>query len=293
LQRCPDYDNLKIMKIALAQIKPVLGNIEKNLDIHRNMIQKAMGKKADLLVFPELSLTGYTLKDMAAEIAVHPETNPAFHELKEWSRRLALVVGFVEEKEKGIYTNSAAYLEKGRIGHIHRKVFLPTYGMFEEEKFFAKGKQFTPFLTPWGKAGMLICYEFLFYGVGYLYFSAGADILITISAAPGRGMGQAAEFESSRMWELMAETLSRFSTAFVVYCNRVGVEDGKTFAGGSFVYGPAGNRLAKAPEAEENLLIADMNLDDLREARRHLHYKRDNQPEILLESLRRIIQNED
>ncbi len=281
------------MKIALAQIKPVLGNIEKNLQIHKDMFQNAVDEKADLLVFPELSLTGYTLKDMVTEIAVQPETHPAFRELKEWSRSLSLVVGFAEEMERGIYTNSAAYIEQGQIRHIHRKVFLPTYGMFEEGKFFAKGKTFAPFLTPWGKAGMLICYEFLFYGVGYLYFSAGADIFITISAAPGRGTAQQAEFESSRMWELMAETLSRFSTAFIVYCNRVGVEDGKTFAGGSFVYGPMGNQLAKAPEAKENLLIADINLDDLREARKHLHYKRDNQPEILLDNLKKIIQHED
>jgi predicted amidohydrolase len=281
------------MKIALAQIKPVLGNINENLAIHRDMFLQAEEKGADLLVFPELSLTGYTLKDMVADVAVLPENHTAFRELKKWSRSMSLVVGFAEEKERGIYTNSAAYIEQGEIKHIHRKVFLPTYGMFEERKFFGSGRSFAPFLTPWGKAGMMICYEFLFYGVGYLYFTAGADILITISAAPGRGMAQFMEFESSRMWELMAETLSRFSTAFVVYCNRTGVEDGKTFAGGSFIYGPTGNRLAKAPDAEENLLVTDINLDDLNEARKHLHYKRDNQPEILLENLRRIIHNED
>lgn len=281
------------MKIALAQIKPVLGNIKENLAIHRDMFQQAEENGADLLVFPELSLTGYTLKDMVADVALHPENHTVFRELKKWSRSMSLVVGFAEEKERGIYTNSAAYIEQGEIKHIHRKVFLPTYGMFEEKKFFGTGRTFTPFLTPWGKAGMMICYEFLFYGAGYIYFTAGADILITISAAPGRGMAQSMEFESSRMWELMAETLSRFSTAFVVYCNRTGVEDGKTFAGGSFIYGPTGNRLAKAPDAEENLLVTDINLDDLNEARKHLHYKRDNQPEILLENLRRIIHNED
>jgi NAD+ synthase (glutamine-hydrolysing) len=281
------------MKIALAQIKPILGNVEKNLDIHGEIFQKARREKADLLVFPELSLTGYTLKDMVPEIALQPASAPLFRELEKWSRELSLVVGFAEEKEKGIYTNSAAYIEKGQITHIHRKAFLPTYGMFEEGKFFARGKTFSPFITSWGKAGLMICYEFLFYGVGYLYFSAGADLFIAISAAPGRGMELESEFESSRMWELMAETLSRFSTAFVLYCNRVGVEDGKTFAGGSFVYGPKGNRLAKAPDTEEHLLIVDIQLDDLREARKHLHYRRDNHPEIILENLRKIVQNED
>lgn len=281
-----------IMRIALAQIKPILGNLGKNLELHQKMFMNAVEEKADLLVFPELSLTGYTLKDIVADIAIQPEAHPVIRELEEWSRRLSLVAGFAEEKEKGIYTNSAAFFSQGRIRHIHRKVFLPTYGMFEEGKFFAQGKTFSPFSAPWGKAGMMICYDFLFYGAGYLLFTAGADMLIILSAAPGRGIGREAEFESSRMWELMAETISRFSTVFVIYCNRVGVEDGKTFAGGSFVYDPWGNRLAKAPEAEENFMTVDIDLDVLREARKHLHYKRDNQPEILLENLRRIIHNE-
>ena len=277
------------MKIALAQISTILGNMNKNLEKHEEIIERAVNEKLDLLVFPELSLTGYTLKDLIEKVAIDPDNHPVFEKLKSWSKKLALIVGFVEEKEKGLFYNSSAYIMNGKILQIHRKVFLPTYGMFEELKFFAQGKNFHTFHTPFGKTGMMICYDFLHYGACYLLLAGGADIIIVLSAAPGRGAGQDEFFESSRMWELMGETISRFSTAFVVYCNRSGHEDGKFFAGGSFIYNPEGKLVAKAKYIEDDLLFADLNLDDLREARKRLHYRRDSKPEIILEALTRII----
>ena len=93
----------------------------------------------------------------------------------------------MEKKDNGLFFNSAAYLSEGEINHIHRKVFPPTYGMFEEIKFFAQGKNFHTFSAPIGKTGMMICYDFLQLGAGYLLFAGGADIIIVLSAAPGRG----------------------------------------------------------------------------------------------------------
>lgn len=282
-------DNFLSMKVALAQISPYLGDLNKNLDLHLRYIEKAKSKKADLLVFPELSLTGYTLMDLVDEVALIPDRDPVFKKLKTASRELSLAVGFVEELERGLFYNSAAFLSGGKILHIHRKVFLPTFGMFDEARFYAQGKNFHTFSTPFGKAGMMICRDFLSYGASYLLFAGGAEIIIVVSAAPGRGSAQEEAYESSRMWEIMGETISRFSTVFLVYCNRVGFEDGKNFAGGSFVYSPSGEMIAQAAYIDQDFLLCDIDLKDVREVRKKWPYKRDDRPEIILEALKRTV----
>ncbi len=289
LQREGFYDNFSNMKIALAQIAPSLGDLEKNYSLHLNNIEKAKQANADLLIFPELSLTGYSLKDMVPEVAIDPEEDDYIARLKELSQGIAIVFGFVEEKDNGLFFNSAAFLSEGQIQSIHRKVFLPTYGMFEEAKFYAQGKNFKTFSTPWAKAGMMICYDFLNYGASYLLFVGGSDLIIVLSAAPGRGVAQANSYETSHMWELMGETISRFSTAFVIYCNRVGFEDGVSFAGGSFIFSPSGQLIAKAPYVDEELLVKEIDLEEIRAIRKKWPYKRDQKPEIILEALKRII----
>lgn len=277
------------MKIGLAQMAPHLGDIQKNLHRHQKMITAAGKKGVSLLVFPELSLTGYTLKDLVPEVALRPAEDPNFQKLLRLSRETALVFGFVEEKDNGLFYNSAAYLFGGKIAHIHRKVFLPTYGMFEEAKFFAQGKNFHTFASPQGNTGMMICYDFLHYGACYLLFAGGVDLILVLSAAPGRGFSEEETYATSYMWELMGEAMSRFSTAYVAYCNRVGFEDGISFAGGSFLYSPSGQLLAKASYTDEELLVADIDLDEVRQIRKKWPYKRDEKPEVISAALQRII----
>ena len=277
------------MKIALAQISPKLGDLEKNFQIHIDTIQKAKKKNVDLLIFPELSLTGYTLKDMVEEVAIEPRTDPLFKKLMGLSSEISFVAGFVEEKEKGLFFNSAAFFSKGKISHIHRKIYLPTYGMFEELKFFGQGKNFHSFTTPFGKAGMLICYDFLHISSSYLLFVGGSEIIITISAAPGRGISDDEGYASARMWELMGEAVSHFFQSFVIYCNRVGFEDGKSFAGGSFIYNPGGRLVAKSPYVDEDFLVEDIDLEEIRRFRKSRPYRRDEKPEITLEAFKRIV----
>lgn len=281
------------MKIIAAQIAPNLGDMQANFERHRDIFERARSENADLLVFPELSMTGYTVKDMVEELALDPLRSPYFDKFREMSRELQIVVGFIEEKDRGLFYNSAAYLAEGEIRHIHRKVFLPTYGMFEEGKFFARGRRFDVFPTPGLRTGMMICYDFLHFGAGYLLFSGGAEIVVVLSAAPGRGISGEQEFQSSHMWELMGESLAYFSSSFVVYCNRVGWEDGKAFAGGSFIYSPTGKLLAKAPFAEENLLIQEINPEEIRTMHRQRPYLRDNRPDLMLANLRRITDRND
>lgn len=280
------------MKVALAQMAPHLGDVNKNLELHRDLIAQAKQDGVELLVFPELSLTGYTLKDLVQDVAIIPARSPIFAELEEMSRELPFVCGFVEDKDIGLLFNSAGYFAEGKAQHIHRKVYLPTYGMFEEAKFFAQGKNFLTFPTPFGNVGLMICYDFLHYGASYLLFSGGADVIIVISAAPGRGFPESGEdeFATCHMWELMGEAISRFSSAFVFYCNRVGFEDGKAFAGGSFIYSPAGKLLAKANCTDDVLLTQDLDLEEIRNFRKKWPYRRDNKPEIILEALKRVVE---
>ncbi len=280
------------MKVALAQIAPVLGDVERNLETHLELMDKARRAKVDLLVFPELSLTGYTLKDLAGDVALDPASDRRFRRIVDRSRGLSVVLGFMEESPaaRGLFYNAAAFVSGGKLLHVHRKVFLPTNGLFEEAKFFAQGRDFRVFPTPFGRVGLLICRDFLHYGASYVLYSGGADMIITISAAPGRGVAGADDgFETSRMWELMGEAVSYFSTAFVLYANRVGFEDGVSFAGGSFIYGPSGRLLARAAYLDPDFLVHRVDLTAVREARTRWLFRRDERPEVILRSLERVV----
>jgi predicted amidohydrolase len=279
------------MRVVLAQTAPRLGNIQKNLELHLQAIEKARKEKADLIVFPELSLTGYKLRDLVETVAADPDRSKEIRELKRLSKDIALVFGFVEEREaeKGLFYNSAAFCAKGKILHVHRKVFLPTFGLFEELRFFAPGRNFRTFETPWGKMGLMICRDFLHYNASYLLYAGGAETMIVISAAPGRGLSGNKGFASSRMWELMGEAMGRFSQAFVLYSNRVGLEDGVAFAGGSFIFNPMGQRLAQAAYFQPELLVRELDMNEVRKARKNWPFKRDDKPEVTLEALQRIV----
>ncbi len=279
------------MNIALAQMAPRLGDLDANIEVHLETIAKARRAKADLIVFPELSLTGYTLKDLVPEVALDPAAHPGFGKIAAASKGMSVVLGFIEERasERGIFYNSAALAADGAVRHIHRKVYLPTNGMFEEGKFWASGRSVAAFDAPFGKAGMLICRDFLHYGASYVLYSAGADMIIVISAAPGRGVSEGDAFETSRMWELMGEAVAYFSTAFVVYVNRVGSEDGVTFAGGSFIFAPGGDLVARAAYLDPQLLVHRIDMTAVREARMKWLFKRDERPEVILRSLERVV----
>ena len=279
------------MKIALAQIAPKLGDVEVNIDAHLEIIDKARKQKAELVCFPELGLTGYTLKDLVEEVALDPASDPRFRKIVAATKGLSAVVGFVEESpaDRGLFYNAAAFLADGKLVHVHRKVFLPTGGIFEEAKFFAQGRDFRTFRAPFGRVGLLVCRDFLQFGSSYVHYAAGADMILCISAAPGRGVSGGQAFETSRMWELMGEAVSFFSTAFVIYTNRVGSEDGVTFAGGSFVYGPGGRLVARGAAIEPGLIVCRIDLADVREGRRKWLWKRDEKPEAIWRSLERIV----
>ncbi len=279
------------MRTCLVQMAPRIGDIEGNLDRHLEFLERARREKAGLVVFPELSLTGYNLKDLVPDVAMDPVQSPVFRKILDAGRGMSVVFGFVEESEaeRGLFYNSAAFCSDGRLLHVHRKVFLPTAGMFEEGKFFAQGRNFRSFRAPFGRSGLMICRDFLQTGASYLLFADGAEVIIVISAAPGRGISEPDGFETGRMWELMGESTAYFATAFVLYCNRVGIEDGMTFAGGSFIFNPRGEMLARAAELDEEFLVCEMDLSLIRQARKSWTFKRDDRPEMMLHALERIV----
>ena len=148
------------LTLALAQINTHLGDVEANLEKHLAMIHAARTAGAELLVFPELSLTGYVLQDLVPSVAHRPESDdPVFRHLLQASQDIDLVVGFVDEDDRHRFFISAAYLARGEVLHVHHKLYLPTYGLFDEGRFFAWGNRIDAFDTRFGREGILICEE--------------------------------------------------------------------------------------------------------------------------------------
>jgi NAD+ synthase (glutamine-hydrolysing) len=277
------------LKVGLAQISPFLGDVRRNLGLHLERIEQAKGQGVQLLCFPELSLTGYVLRDLVPEVATKvAEDSPALADLLSASHALDLLVSLVEEDERHRYYIAAAYLSQGHIAHLHRKVYLPTYGMFEEQRFLAAGDRFRAFDTRFGRMGLLICEDFWHMSAPYALWMDGADILLLASASPGRGLSPDAALGSSRSVEIINQTYATFLTSFVLHCNRVGFEDGLNFWGGSTIFGPDGKLVAQAPYFEEALLTATLDLGALRRVRQQLPLLRDERPELLSRELERI-----
>ena len=277
-------------QLALAQITTKLGDVEANLDKHLGLIQTAKGDGADLIVFPELSLTGYVLQDLVPAVAHRPsEDDRIFKPLLKASRDLDVVVGFVDEDSRHRFYIASAYLSGGQVVHIHHKLYLPTYALFDEGRFFNRGESVRAFDTRFGRLGMLICEDFWHASPPYLLWLDGADILLLSSASPGRGLNEHDRLESARWVEGVNQAYANLFTSFVVHSNRVGYEDGLNFWGGATVFDPGGELLAHGPYFEEALVSATVDLGHLRRIRARLPLLRDERTSLLQTELTRIL----
>lgn len=277
------------LNLGLAQINTVLGDPTANLAKHLEMIEQARQENVELLVFPELSLTGYVLQDLVSNVAHHPsEEDPIFRPLLEASQALDLVVGFVDEDQRHRFYIGAAYLSKGRTVHIHHKVYLPTYGLFDEGRFFAWGDAVRAFDTRFGRLGMLICEDFWHASPPYLLWLDGADLLLFMSASPGRGLTAEPVLESTRWVEHINQAYASLFTAFIAHTNRAGYEDGLNFWGGSTVFDPNGELLARAPYHEEALVVHELDLNQLHRTRARLPLLRDERSALVMREMSRI-----
>jgi predicted amidohydrolase len=278
------------LHLALAQISTSLGNVPANLEKHLAYIRRAKKQGAGLVVFPELSLTGYALQDLASTVACRPDREDrTFRPLLQASRDIDITVGFVEEDLRNRFFISAAYLSRGEVVHVHRKVYLPTYGMFDEGRFFALGDRVQAFDTPFGRMGMLICEDFWHASPPYLLWLDGADLFLFMSSSPGRGLGAGDALETARWVEHVNRGYANLFTSFVAHTNKVGFEDGLNFWGGAMVFDPNGKQIAKAPYHEEALTHVELDLDQLHRTRARLPLLRDERTALMQRELQRIL----
>jgi NAD+ synthase (glutamine-hydrolysing) len=278
------------IKIALAQFNTKLGDVQANLEKHLEQIDDAHQKGADLVIFPELSLTGYALLDLAVDAAIRPhEEDPVFNALLAASQNLDVMVGFVHEDRRHRFYIASAYLAGGEIIHIHDKIYLPTYGMFDEGRFFAPGDSVRAFDTRFGRVGMLICEDFWHASLPYLLWLDGADILLFASASPGRGLTQEPRLSSSEWVEHTNRAYAGLFTNFVAHANRVGYEDGLNFWGGSTIFDPNGDLVVRAPDFESTLTMAEIDLNQLHRSRARLPLLRDERTVLVARELERIL----
>jgi predicted amidohydrolase len=279
------------LRIALAQIAPRLGMFDENLALHLELIREARAKGAGLVVFPELGLTGYLLQDLASEVAIRLD-DPRLAMLAAETEGLSVVVSFVEESGDHRLFIAAALLEDRRICHVHRKLFLPTYGLFDERRFFAAGDllRATPSRLGVG-IGLAVCEDFWHLSVPQLLALDGAQVLINVSSSPGRDLAATNEvgLGTATSWRTIMRTYAQLTTSFVVFCNRVGIDESISFWGGSEVIAPTGQPLFSAPFFEEGLFTVDVSLADVRRERVALPLLRDERPELAVRELSRIV----
>lgn len=281
------------LRLAIEQIAPVRGAVEQNA---AGIRERARETAADgIVLFPELCLTGYALGHRAPELARSAE---------EFSLGLpeggpTVVVGMVERGRDELVYNTAVALRGETLLARHRKIYLPTYGTFEEGRYFARGRQApTAFRLPgqW-TAGLLICEDLWHPALAYLLALQGVELILVLAAAVGRGRpghptsDHAPLFASMDHWELLARTTAIHNGVYVALANRVGVEDGLTFGGGSLVVDPAGEVIARAPQGGEARLEVTLERDEIRRARHPFSHLRDEDPALVRDALDRILRD--
>lgn len=273
--------------VALAQIKPKLGCLNDNLALVESAVKKGIDQGASLVLFPELALTGYFLKDLVPEVALRVD-DPRLDRLKELSRGISIAVGMVEVTSDYRFFNTALYFEAGELRHLHRKVYLPTYGLFDEQRYLARGEHFRAFDTRFGRLGLLICEDMWHLSASYLLAMDGATTLLCLSSSPGRGINEGEGLGSASAWQKLTSTTAMFLNCRVLYCNRVGYEDGINFWGGSEVVAPNGEVIARGKILEEDFVLALVDEGALRRERIFSPMMRDENLGVTVKELKRI-----
>ena len=275
---------------ALAQIDPALGIFAGNVEKHCEAAERARQAGANIVLFPELSLTGYSIKDLHWDLALDPATPPAaLNPLLEISRSVSIIAGCVEEGPGyGLY-NAALLFEKGTVRTVHRKVYPPTYGMFEELRYFSPGRAVRAFDCGSARIGVLICEDLWHLSLPYLLAADGATAIFTLVASPTRVVGTEERLPIAVANSENHRAIARLLSVHLLFCNRVGFDDGVGFWGGSEVVGPDGEVLASAKTFDEDLITAVLDENDIRRARRFSRHFLDDDLRLVQDELRRIM----
>lgn len=265
--------------VGLAQIDCLLGDVEANLERHLKWIAQAHEHGVEWLVFPELSLTGYRLLHLTSRMAMRPASSAVIQELIEAAGAMTVIVGLVEEDEQGVLYNSAVVLDGSGISHVHRKLYLPTYGIFQEGRFFGAGNRLELVPVDGRHLGVLVCEDLWHPELGRRLARAGAKVLAVTSAGPGR-LGSEPKAEAQDIWETLTRSTALVNTCWLLYCNRVGWEEGSFYPGCSHIVRPGGQIMATAPFLEEDLLVATIDLREVDRLRWRLPLVRADRSDI-------------
>jgi predicted amidohydrolase len=262
------------IKIALAQISSKREDKEANFQKIEKLTVTAEKQGAELIIFPEMSLTGYVVHDQFYEVA---ETipGPTIEKAEGLAKKTGMHIIFgmpeLSEKTQATVFNTAVFVgPKGLIGK-YRKMYLPTHSVFEEKRYFRPGYQTAAFQTVLGNVGLCICYDIFFPEVLRLIRLNGAQLIVCISASPAVRRSYFETLTCARAIE---------NTAYLAYVNLAGVQDGLQFWGGSRLVSPNGDVLAKAKYDEEDFLICEVDYSDLRSAETFIPTLRDLRPEL-------------
>jgi N-carbamoylputrescine amidase len=263
-----------MLRAALVQTKPAKGRYAENLAAATQAFAQLAPDLPDLIVFPEAAFTGYFLEGAVYDLAL-PASQFARDLATAWrdacgTAPIDLVSGFYENDD-GTYYNSAMYLHvegsNANILHVHRKMFLPTYGVFDEERFLSRGRKLGVFETRFGKAALLVCEDAWHAIVPTIAAVKGARVLIVPSAAPGRGIDGDGELTSITHWRELLRLAAIEHGVFVLYAGLTGFEGGKGMTGSSSAIDPRGNVLVRAPVDEACIVRADLDLNEINLAR--------------------------
>ncbi|HEU4862412.1 MAG TPA: nitrilase-related carbon-nitrogen hydrolase [Candidatus Limnocylindria bacterium] len=277
-------------RIALAQVAPRLGDVDANLAIAADAVRRAATEGAALTVLPELALTGYLLQDLVPEVSMRAD-DPRLLAIGAEAPDMLVAVGFVEETDDHRYCNSAALLRDGALVGLHRKVYLPTYGLFDEGRFTRPGDRIRTHEvgSPVGRIGLSVCEDFWHASLPMLQALDGASLLVNVAAGPSRAPGSSAGLAAIEGWHKMQDTYALLGTVPLAFCNRVGNEEGLTFWGGSRLLAADGSTVVQAPLWDEALVVGTLNGDDLRMQRYGLPLLSDERLELVRRELDRII----
>jgi len=274
----------KEVKVAIAQTSCKVGDKRSNLEKIKKHIERAKRKAADLVVFPELSLTGYVCKDLAYELA-EPIPGPSVRSVEKEARKnnIHVIFGMIEKSTKAganLYNTAVLIGPKGFIGK-YQKTHLPTHSVFEEKRYFRPGYAAPVFKTEIGNLGVIICYDIYFPEITRLLRLQGAQLIACISASPSVRRG---------FFEVLTTARAMENTVFLAFANLVGIEDGLQFWGGSRIIAPSGSVIKQAKYDEDDLIMAKINYTDLERVEVFVPALRDLRPEFFTK-LRELSEN--
>lgn len=265
------------IKVALAQMSSRLGAVKDNLKKHVYYLERAKEEDVNIVAFPELSLTGYLLKDLAYELS--SECRVALKDLAEMSYGIYSIVGLVDESRTGIYRNAAAMVKDGTVLGIQPKSYLPCYGLFEEKRYFKEGgaEDLKVFDTDFCKVGIIICEDLWHPEPCELLARKGADVIFCIAASPIRGFyGSGGVTPVENAYDKLVGARAIENTVFLIFVNKAGAEDEEYFWGGSMVVAPDGRVIKRAKTLEEDFMVVEIDLFDVARVRRFSSFRDHN-----------------